>query len=65
MSGRREDVSRWMTREFGTDAMMALIRGEDVDSLGARWMCFILEKSLYGNRIDRGRDRDSGRTPRA
>jgi arginyl-tRNA synthetase len=45
--GQGEDVWLDDVREFGTDAMMALIR-EDLDSLGVKMDVFYSEKSLYG-----------------
>jgi arginyl-tRNA synthetase len=45
--GQGEDVWLDDVREFGTDAMMALIR-EDLDSLGVKMDVFFSEKSLYG-----------------
>jgi arginyl-tRNA synthetase len=45
--GQGEDVWLDDVREFGTEAMMALIR-EDLDSLGVKMDVFYSEKSLYG-----------------
>ncbi|AGI72366.1 arginyl-tRNA ligase [Octadecabacter arcticus 238] len=45
--GQGEEVWLDDVREFGTDAMMALIR-EDLDSLGVKMDVFYSEKSLYG-----------------
>ncbi len=45
--GKGEDVWLDDVREFGTDAMMALIR-EDLNSLGVKMDVFYSEKSLYG-----------------
>jgi arginyl-tRNA synthetase len=45
--GQGEDVWLDDVREFGTEAMMVLIR-EDLDSLGVKMDVFYSEKSLYG-----------------